>query len=95
MPNQPQHARPDDEGIFVGAMAAIVAVAVVSLVKKEESFVCPAESLCCLAVPAVGASVRGHLRDSQDSCGGSFKEGWLVAGDIEDGGVDEFGIGLA
>ncbi len=55
-----QPARSDDNG----------AAAVVGLVKKEESFVCPASSFFCFVVPAPEESVRGRLRDSRGSCCG-------------------------
>jgi hypothetical protein len=72
-----QLARSDDNG----------AAAVVGLVKKEESFVCPASIFFCFVFPAPEESVRGRLRDSRGSCCG-LREAWLVAGVNGDGGDD-------
>ena len=75
-----------DDGAFVGAAVGVEVVGG-GLGKKEESFVCPALSFFCFAVPEIEASVRVRLRDSRGSCDG-LREAWLAAGDTLAGDGD-------
>ena len=50
------------------------------LLKKEESFDCPALSLFGFDVPVAGGSARGRLCESRDACGG-LREAGLEEGD--------------
>lgn len=77
-----------DDGAFVGAAVGVEVVGG-GLVKKEESFVCPATSFFCFADPEVEVSVRGRLRDSRGSCDG-LRDAWLAVGDTVagDGGAE-------
>ena len=78
-----------DDGAFVGAAVGVEVVGGGGLGKKEESFVCPASSFFCFAVPEVEVSTRARLRDSRGSCDG-LREAWLGAGDTVagDGGAE-------
>jgi len=59
---------------FAGAVGVVVVV-VVGLVKKEESFDCPALSFFGFDPPAaVGVPVRGRLRNSRDDSCDSLRE---------------------
>ena len=50
--------------------------AVFGMLKKEESFDCPALSFFGFDVPVVEVSVRGRLWASRGACGG-FREAWF------------------
>ena len=70
--NEP--ARSDDALAFIGAVGGVVLV-VVGLVKKEESFDCPALSFFGFDPPAaVDVPVRERLRDSWDDSCDSLRE---------------------
>lgn len=60
-----------ESGSAISIFDGAAGVAVVGLVKKEESFDCPALSFFCFDTPALApeVSVRGRLRESWDSCG--------------------------
>jgi len=77
-----------DDSAFIGAVVAVEVVGG-GLAKKEESFVCPASSFFCFAIPELEVTVRRRLRDLRGSCDG-LREAWLAAGDTAAGdGVAE------